>query len=97
MREFARNVGQQLLVSDRLEDLKILVAGALRIRGVGDVFAQIIETRGHARIVATACGGDGFLEGFAGHKAPGHAAGSAVGSEPGAEIPVFGKLEKRGA
>ncbi len=83
-------------LSDALENLKISIAGTLSVGRGGDVLTEIIEAGEHARFVASAGRGDGFIQGFARDEAARHAARGAIGSDPIGEAFAFGNLEKRG-
>ena len=67
----------------------------LRIRCGGNILAEVIEAGEHARVIALAGSGNGFVQRFAGDEAPGHAARGAIGSDPIGEALVFSKLEQR--
>src|SRR5260370_1211286 len=93
--ELAGNVGVQSFLSDAFKNLDIGIAGMLRIRNGGNIFAEIIEAGEHARIIAFARGGDGFIQSLTGDEPARHAPRSAIGSDPIGEAFVFGKLEQR--
>ncbi len=66
----------------------------LRIGNSGNIFAKVIEAGEHARVIAFAGGGDGFIQCLAGDKSARHASGGAIGSNPIGETFAFGKLEQ---
>src|SRR5260370_41478425 len=95
LRELAGNVGVQSFLSDAFKNLEIGIAGMLRIRNGGNIFAEIIDAGEHARIIALARGSDGFIQRLTRAEPPTHAARGAIGSDPIGEAFVFGKLEQR--
>src|SRR5260370_38831632 len=66
----------------------------LRIGNSGNIFAKVIEAGEHARVIAFAGGGDGFIQCLAGDKAARHASGGPIGSNPIGETFAFGKREQ---
>jgi len=94
LRELAGNVGVEPFPSDAFKNFEIGVAGVLRIRGGGNIFAEVIEAGKHARVITLAGGGDGFIQRLAGDEPARHTARGAIGSDPLGESFVFGKLEE---
>src|SRR5260370_23387 len=92
--ELAGNVGVQPFLSNTFKNLEIGIAGMLRIRNGGNIFAEVIEAGEHARVVALAGGGDGFVQRLTGDESARHAAGGAIGSDPIGEAFAFGKPEQ---
>jgi hypothetical protein len=66
----------------------------LRIRGGGNIFAEVIETGVHAGVIALASSRNGFIERFASDESARHAARGAIGSDPIGKTFAFGKLEQ---
>jgi len=61
------------------------LVGALGIGNGGDIFAEVVEAGVHADAVASAGGGDGFVERFTRDETTRHAASGWVGGDPVSE------------
>src|SRR5207245_1090061 len=96
LRELARNVGLQFFVGDGLKNLKIGVAGALRVGSVSHILAQIVEAGHQAGVIAAPGRGEGLFQCLSSNETARHAARGRVGSDPGAEFLVCGKPQKCG-
>ena len=84
----------QTLLGDALKNLQIGIAGVLRVRDGGDIFAQVIEAGVHPYVIALAGSGNGLVQRLAGYESARHAARHAIGSDPIGEGFAFGKLEQ---
>jgi len=84
----------KVFLGNAFKNFEVGIARALRVRGGGDVFAEIIKTGKHSGVVAGTRGRDGLVESLAGHETLRHAARGGIGGDPVSEAGAFRQLEE---
>ncbi len=97
LRQFAGDIGVQLLLGDAVINIQVGVAGLLCIRRGGHVLPQAIQGHGHTGMVAHAGGCNRLIQGFSRNKAARHTPRRWVGCDPMREALTVGEFEKNRA